>query len=172
MGTDYLAPLALPGGASPERLGRVLGLPVEAVPAGWLEGAGTAGGPLAPGSAWPVDDLLVRAVGAGDGMEPAGARALLGVDADVTLVVSDLAPTTPASLRRAAARTVNAVARLAAVPGARAVLFEELTDDGVLLRLGDGRVVLNETWPGWRAIPCLADSLDAAHTTAPLRLRP
>ena len=85
---------------------------------------------------------------------------------------TDLAATGPWALRRAACFPLRALARLAVLLEARAVSLVVVNDDGVLLRVRDGAVVLDAAWPGWDAVPGLPGDLGVPHTVAPLGLLP
>jgi hypothetical protein len=149
---DYLAPAWLPFGDEPAAIESVLGRPLTDGPEGW-NGAGA------------DDDLLVWTVPAQD--DGGAARAALGFAVNVTIVFTDVSPARPQE--RALRPILAAVASLAAVDGARLALFDEVTDDSLVLRLDHGRLALNRLWDGWARWPALLDAVPAPHRLEELR---
>jgi hypothetical protein len=97
-------------------------------------------------------DLAVYAVEADDGARAASTRSL-GFAVDVTLAMVDVGQSSSDRMRAVFADVLRAVLAFAGAEGTQAALIEELNDDSLILRIDDGRLTLNERWPGWLVWP-------------------
>jgi hypothetical protein len=143
---DYLMVATLPAAVGSDAVRRALGRPIAAGVDDWGD-----------------DDLLVWGE-AVEGEARARAERMFGIEVTASLVLRHLGT----DERRAVADTVRAAAGLSTLPGAHAVLFEEVDRDGILLRVDDGTTTLNPEWPGWLEWPDLVDVVPPPYRFATL----
>ena len=140
MSHEYLLPIALP---SPDDAAVALRRVADAL------GETVSDPDVAP--AVYRGDLTVHAVAADAEGRSASSRSL-GFAVDVTLVLTDLGQSSSERMRAVFADVLRAVLAFT-VEGTHAALIEELTDDSLILRIDDGDLTLNESWPGWLVWP-------------------
>jgi hypothetical protein len=97
-------------------------------------------------------DLAGYAFDADAGGRTRSTRAL-GFGADAMLALVDVGQSSSDRMRAVFADVLRAVLAFTGVAGTQAVLLEELNDDSLILRIDDGRLTLNERWPGWLVWP-------------------
>ena len=98
--------------------------------------------------------------------EQAEIRRHLGFDGNLTLLFTPYgAGELVAEGQRAMLRSVAALGRR----GVRGLLFGDYgSDESVILQISEGRLVLNESWIGWRGHPDLRSAVPEPYGTARL----
>jgi len=76
-----------------------------------------------------------------------------GFEVDVTLALIDVGQSSSDRMRTVFTDVLRTALVFTGVPGTHAALIEELNDDSLILRIDDGRLTLNERWPGWLVWP-------------------
>ena len=141
MSHEYLFPIALPPHDAAEHVLR--------------RAADALGEAITDADVAPVvhrGDLAVYAFEADAGGRATSTRAL-GFGADAMLALVDVGQSSSDRMRTVFADVLRAVLAFAGVAGTHAALLEELNDDSLILRIDDGRLTLNELWPGWLVWP-------------------
>jgi hypothetical protein len=151
-------PLDDPEVAVIDRVAAVLGSPVMRSPDG------------SPRINW--DGLLVYAVEPDD-EDRSLTRESFGFENNLTLVFVDLSHGDGDMVVRASQNELKVVYDLAALPGFRAVLIADYSDEAFLASIQDGQVTLNKDyWEPWEAAPEVLAFIPQPHRMESLHLLP
>lgn len=117
-----------------------------------------------------TDQLLIYGF-TPDDIDRTAVEALFGLGVNLTLVFTGPDESEPLAPTPIAESMVKVATVLAAVPAARGVLVSDYTADAIILRFRDGKLTLNQDWPGWRERPEVLAVVPAPRTLTPLQGR-
>jgi hypothetical protein len=108
------------------------------------------------------DGLLVYSLTPDELDKPVGRR-MFDLDVDLSLVFVNLVRGDDAKYVRAEQNVLRVVLHFAEVAGARAVLVHDYSPDAIILKVQDGRLIINQDWDGGAAWPEILEVIPLPH---------